>query len=349
MNIVSPWVSLLPLLFAYAFFVLVVSSLITLTDGVALLYSYAVFYPLLMLSGAWAVLGPGAYIVRTICSITAVLTVFVVGVLGCWGTTPSDQILHIAPQSPAETLFAIICFGIPLIYAAQFPYWLMRWIFGWQLIDGSKPSKQKKIGLKDMLTMMAALAVSAVAATQGTSMFNPTINDSVEIGDTKCEAITDPATGETTWDDIIVTEENIDQFRQELAAEAAELQNAGLMFVAGYVVFIVVSTLLNIPCFYSGMNNKNPIKAFYFAASYWLTLALILFFAILTIPDLGREIPLRLLHGIFLALLFAGAAATPMLVVRRNGGKLVSREFFRTLSKDSQSPAPKKVVDPFDD
>ena len=52
MNIVSPWVSLLPLLFAYAFFVLVVSSLITLTDGVALLYSYAVFYPLLMLSGA---------------------------------------------------------------------------------------------------------------------------------------------------------------------------------------------------------------------------------------------------------------------------------------------------------
>ena len=54
MNIVSPWVSLLPLLFAYAFFVLVVSSLITLTDGVALLYSYAVFYPLLMLSGAWA-------------------------------------------------------------------------------------------------------------------------------------------------------------------------------------------------------------------------------------------------------------------------------------------------------
>ena len=105
------------------------------------------------------------------------------------------QILHIAPQSPAETLFAIICFGIPLIYAAQFPYWLMRWIFGWQLIDGSKPSKQKKIGLKDMLTMMAALAVSAVAATQGTSMFNPTINDSVEIGDTKCEAITDPATG----------------------------------------------------------------------------------------------------------------------------------------------------------
>ena len=349
MNIVSPWVSLLPLLFAYAFFVLVVSSLITLTDGVALLYSYAVFYPLLMLSGAWAVLGPGAYIVRTICSITAVLTVFVVGVLGCWGTTPSDQILHIAPQSPAETLFAIICFGIPLIYAAQFPYWLMRWIFGWQLIDGSKPPKQKKIGLKDMLTIMASLAVSAVAVTQGTSMLNPTINDSVEIGETRYEPITDSATGEIFWDHIIVTEENIDQFRQELAAEAAELKNDGLTFVAGYVMFIVVSTLVNIPCFYSGMNNENPIKAFYFAASYWMTLALILFFAILTIPDLSGGIFFALSHGIFLSLLFAGAAAIPMFVVRTNGGKLVGRDFFLNLSKDSQSPAPKRVVDPFDD
>ena len=115
------------------------------------------------------------------------------------------------------------------------------------------------------------------------------------------------------------------------------------------MAFIALSTLVNIPCFYSGMNNENPIKAFYFAASYWLTLALILFFAILTIPDLSGGIFFALSHGIFLSLLFVGAAAIPMFVVRTNGGKLVGRDFFLNLSKDSQSPAPKRVVDPFDD
>ena len=56
-----------------------VSSLTVLTDSNAILYSYAVFYPVLMLSGAWAVLGPGSYAVRTICSIAVVLTIFLAG------------------------------------------------------------------------------------------------------------------------------------------------------------------------------------------------------------------------------------------------------------------------------
>ena len=55
------------------------------------------------------------------------------------------------------------------------------------------------------------------------------------------------------------------------------------------------------------------------------------------------------LNGIFLSLLFIVAAATPMLVVRRNGGMLASREFFLKLSKDYESAASKKVVNPFDD
>ena len=322
MNKISPWVSLLPLLLVYAEFVFVVSSLTVLTDSNAILYSYAVFYPVLMLSGAWAVLGPGSYAVRTICSIAVVLTIFLAGPLGIWMTSPealSPAVIRLTVRpSPL-----ICCYGIPLICTAQLPYWLGRLIFGWQLIDEAKQPKQKKINLKEMLTITTMLAVCVAALTQANLMLYDRITDRVEIG-------------------------NIELVDVERARADAALTSYQFLFT-GYMAFIALSTLVNIPCFYSGMNNENPIKAFYFAASYWLTLALILFFAILTIPDLSGGIFFALSHGIFLSLLFAGAAAIPMFVVRTNGGKLVGRDFFLNLSKDSQSPAPKRVVDPFDD
>ena len=341
MNKFSPWLSLLPLLLVYAVLVFVVSSLTELTDGTAILYSYAVFYPILMLSGAWAVLGPGSYAVRTICSIAVVLTIFLAGALGICITFPDELSL---------TDLQLICWlGIPLICTAQLPYWLGRLIFGWQLIDSSKPPKQKKINLKEMLTITAVLAVCVAALTQTNLMSDPINVDRVEIGDTELVAVGVTQSGEIIREEVIVSEGNIDRFRQRQAANAAEAAEDRLLF-GGFIVFIALSTLVNIPCFYSGMNNENPIKAFYFAASYWLTLALILFFAILTIPDLSGRIffPLSQ-HGIFLSLLFAVAAATPMLVVRTYGGMLVSREFFRKQPKDSESLVTKRVVDPFDD
>ena len=350
MNKVSPWLNLLPLLLAYAVFVFVVSSLTKRTDGNAILYSYAVFYPILMLSGAWAVLGPGSYAVRTVCSIVAVLTIFLAGVFGFWmilpdefllyrvSFLPSRRLLHFF-ENPTGIFLLICCLGIPLICAAQLPYWFGRLIFGWQLIDESKPPKQNKINLKDILTIMAVLAVCLVAQAQA----HQVIADAVEIGDIEFGVQTDPTTGETTWEDIIVSENNIEQFRQEQLVWSTESQNFRLKFVA-------LSALVNIPCFYKGMSSKNAAMGFCLAVLYWLSLIIFMYVTVITILQPPRSEPTyEFLNSIFLCLLFVGAATTPMLAVRANGGKLVSREFFRKPSKDSQSPAPKKVVDPFDD
>ena len=341
MNKFSPWLSLLPLLLVYAVLVFVVSSLTELTDGTAILYSYAVFYPILMLSGAWAVLGPGSYAVRTICSIAVVLTIFLAGALGICITFPDELSL---------TDLQLICWlGIPLICTAQLPYWLGRLIFGWQLIDSSKPPKQKKINLKEMLTITAVLAVCVAALTQTNLMSDPINVDRVEIGDTELVAVGVTQSGEIIREEVIVSEGNIDRFRQRQAANAAEAAEDRLLF-GGFIVFIALSTLVNILCFYLGMNNKNPVKGFCFAALYWLAPIFILFFASITIwPPPRAESDFVFLNGIFLSLLFIGAAATPMLVVRRNGGMMVSREFFLQQSKNYESPASKKVVNPFDD
>jgi len=336
MNKFSPWLSLLPLLLVYAVLVSVVSSLIELTDGTAILYSYAVFYPVLMLSGAWAVLGPGSYAVRTICSIAVVLTIFLAGPLGIWMTSPgalSPAVIRLTVRpSPL-----ICCLGIPLICTAQLPYWLGRLIFGWQLIDSSKPPKQKKINLKEMLTITAVLAVCVAALTQTNLMSDPINVDRVEIGDTELVAVGVTQSGEIIREEVIVSEGNIDRFRQRQAANAAEAAEDRLLF-GGFIVFIALSTLVNIPCFYLGMNNKNPVKGFCFAALYWLAPIFILFFATITIwPPPHAESDFVFLNGIFLSLLFIVAAATPMLVVRLQQ------------SKNYESPASKKVVNPFDD
>ena len=341
MNKFSPWLSLLPLLLVYAVLVSVVSSLIELTDGTAIPYSYAVFYPILMLSGAWAVLGPGSYAVRTICSIAVVLTIFLADTLGICITFPDELSL--------TDLQLICCLGIPLICTAQLPYWLGRLIFGWQLIDSSKPPKQKKINLKEMLTITAVLAVCVAALTQTNLMSDPINVDRVEIGNIELVAVGVTQSGEIIREEVIVSEGNIDRFRQRQAANAAEAAEDRLLF-GGFIVFIALSTLVNIPCFYLGMNNKNPVKGFCFAALYWLAPIFILFFATITIwPPPLAESDFVFLNGIFLSLLFIVAAATPMLVIRTYGGMLVSREFFRKQPKDSESLVTKRVVDPFDD
>lgn len=353
MNKVSPWLTLLPLLLGYAAFVFVAVSLTKITDGHAVPYIFSIFYPILMLSGAWAVLGPGSYAVRTTCSIAAVFTIVLAGILGFWITLPDDLALALAdsPLSLAEIFLALSCIGIPLICATQLPYWLGRLIFGWQLIDEAKPPKQKKIDLKDMLTITAILAVCLVAPTKATSMlYGSFFVDSVKVGDREHDFVTDPATGESTWEEIVVSEENIDRFKREHAAEASQAQYFGLMFVAGYMVLIALFALVNIPCFYLGMSNENAAIGFCLAALYWLSLITILFIVSITITQPRiNEFSFVILYTIFPSLLFAGAAATPMFVARANGGKLVSRSFFRKPAEKSESLAPQKVADPFGD
>jgi len=249
MNKVSPWLTLLPLLFGYAILVFVAMSLSQLIDGYAGLYIYAVFYPVLMLSGAWAVLGTGSYAVRTICSIAAVLTIVLAGALGLAIIFPRKFVTHDLPLSSVEIFVIIACIGIPLICATQIPYWLGRLIFGWQLIDEAKPPEQKKLDIKDMLTVTAVLAVCLVAPTRATSMVYQAFHNPIEIGDHEFGHVTDPTTGETTWKTTTVSAENIDQFRREHATEAAQAQQFGLIAVSGYMLLVALSSLINVPCF----------------------------------------------------------------------------------------------------
>ena len=167
--------------------------------------------------------------------------------------------------------------------------------------------------------------------------------------DIELVAVSVAESGDVIWEEVVVSEGNIDRFRQQRAAIAAEAAEDQLLF-GGFIIFIALSKLVNIPCFYLGMNNKNPVKGFCFAALYWLAPIFILFFATITLwPPPRAESAFVFLNGIFLSLLFVGAATTPMLVARTSGGKLVSREFFRKQPRDSESLVTKRVVDPFDD
>ncbi len=350
MNPTSPWKNLLPLLAGYAFFIFVGSLLFKVSGGYSASYTYTTFLPIVMLSGAWAVLGPGSYAIRTLYSIIAVLSVFSAGIVGFCLVLMTDGSLLDGPVPVYQFFLGVVGFGIPLICAAQLPYWLGRMIFGWQLIDESVPTEAKKIDIKELLTITAVIAASLVAATQTTSMTLRQANDVVEIGEHKSDWVVDPDTGEGNWQDVVVSEDNIDHYRKERSIRIAKQQQFGLAFMIGYAVFVAVAALLNIPCFCLGMMLKDAATGFWFAALYWLAL-FFLFFVFISIASGGAAevISSALLYGIIPALFFAGAAAIPMLVIRSNGAKLVGRSYFRKQSENADLAEPKKVIDPFSD
>jgi hypothetical protein len=347
----SPWKSLVYVVSAYAAVVFVTSLLIEPTFGVAFIFAYAVFYPIVMLSGAWAVLGPGSYVARTLTSVGAVLVIFFAGMFAVLLTSLPRRPFFDMEMSLWELLIVIGCFGIPLIVAAQVPYWLGRFIFGWQLIAESDTPKAKRLDIKEMLGITAVIAVVLVAPSQAVSILTQNfVQQIVEIGDTEIETQTDPNTGETTFEEVVVDSRNIAKFQAERSASIAEGQRFGFGFVLGYAIVIAITTLINLPCFYLGMMVDKKGDAFSWAMFYWFGICFVLFVGVtvMTQPP-GNVLAPMIIYFIFLSLIFAAAASLPMYVARFNGAKLIGRSDFRNAIPSEPTEKPAEVTDPFGD
>lgn len=350
MNQKSPWTSLVYIVLAYAVVVFLGSLLIETSFGVALVYVYAVFYPMIMLSGAWAVLGPGSYITRTLTSVSAVLAIFFAGMLAVILSTITTRPFFDMELSIFDLVLIIGCFGIPLIVAAQLPYWACRLVFGWQLVTETETPQPKRLDIKEMLGITAVLAIVLVAPSHAVSVLSKSFINQVQIGDTETEMLTDPNSGEVTFEDVVVDSENIEKYRAERATSVAQGQRIGLAMVLGYALAIAITTLINLPCFCLGMLVDETKNGFIWAIFYWLGIFFVLFIgvAVITQPP-GNSLGEITLYFIFLCIIFALSASLPVYVARLNGAKLVGRRDFRNATPTEQLAKPAEVTDPFGD
>jgi hypothetical protein len=330
----SPWLRLVYLTIAYTLLVLVAAVVLSTIQRTGVLYILAVISPFLLLSGAWSVLGPGSYVVRTFVSFSAVMIMLVLPIMALSLMYPLGGIVFGSGLNPFEQFFVFACYGIPFVVAAQIPYWIFRLSLGWQLgvasDDLEEMPKAKKIDIKEMLAVTAVFAVVLAAPSRATSyLSNRYIND-VEIGDIGYETEVDEKTGDLTPIETRVTEENLVAHQQERATYMKSASQSGQWIVLGCAAAIAVTSLVNVPCFYIGMKVSDKYRGFQLAALYWLAIFLVGFL----IPALlGRQTGSVLAEIAFYfslwAILFAIAAALPMLIVRQWGGQLLSQRDFQ--------------------
>ena len=110
------------------------------------------------ITAAWAVLGPGSYLKRLICS-HLIGSIVGAGFLSGFAVVKASNSHSFADYFFWE--FQNICLGIGLIsFAAQVPFWFVRFLFGWHFTFGSSPPA-KSFSLWDIFvfTFLAALAI----------------------------------------------------------------------------------------------------------------------------------------------------------------------------------------------
>lgn len=182
----------------------------------------------------WSVFGTGSYFYRLSMSLLFVLPVLVGSVLGMAYLTRS--------QPPSDLIFIIcatplVCFA--MLMAAQFPLWIMRIGFGWQLIrDGEQP---ELLALKQLfaITFVCALAL-AIPRPVLTNLIMS--SNELTVGSTQYFPETGPD-GIIEMNQVLVTEENLNATRILKLKESREQADSMLILSSIYLAAIGALTL----------------------------------------------------------------------------------------------------------
>lgn len=334
------WIFIVVVAIVYAMLVFVACSLNSATNFWSFYVAWTITVPALLLFGCWAALGSGvAWLRVTAISLLGPL-LFVAAVAGFYTSFsqgyPQGFFFDGGGPFKIFTMVFLISFGACV--ACQIPFWIFRFLFGWQLIQKDRDWSQQKISIRDIFVLTAIFAFSFGLPSVGVNMYFDSIVQDVQIGSTELiETDEIDENGEPiVFNEVLVTKENIEEVRESRNKQYKEFRSSMTAGVLVYSAIVAVFALLFVPVVLLSLRTRGTGVGVFLAGIYLCLIMLI-----------AGIVPNVLLSGAFIVweqfipyllaftLLFVTAAMLPLIVSRSMGIRLASNRDFRKRRNES--------------
>ena len=272
----------------------------------------------------WTVFGAGRFVYRVCVAVSLVLLVVICFLLGI-------AILLKHQQEDYWTFVPLLLlYSIPALMAAQIPFWIMRTMFGWQfIVDKQQPTS---FSIKHLFVLTFAFAITFAIPSIATKILIASNN--IRVGSTQYIPANLPD-GTVYMDQVEITNDNIEEFKQKNQLEAKQSTNLGMLSVCGCMFILSIFTLPIVAVIF-GIHRKRTLLYLFF---YGLGV-----FALITvgyIPFVGTDfylanIALPLTVGI---IFFVLVIAWPLAISKVKGIELYTNRSVAQLRERKQNQA----------
>lgn len=312
----------------YAILVFIACLLIEQTQVMSLYFGLALLLPIVFLFGAWAALGAGTTWLRVAVFSLLGPLMFVAAVAGVYAimysaSTPSSDLLG-PPRAFAMAVFVSFSFCV----ACQVPFWFFRFVFGWQFVDSKSKWEQQQVSIRDIFLLTALFAIGFSTPRFAADMYFDTVSNSIQVGYTEFVETEDDE-GNVTMDNVVVTEENIEELREKRNRRYDTFRNSLTLAVIVYSVFVAVLALLFVPAVLLTLRMTGGVKGVCFAVAYLV----LLYLGLVSIPIMtvyGGFVTWSQLSTYLIGFgaLAVAAAMIPLLISRSIGFRLATKRDF---------------------
>lgn len=285
--------------------------------------AYALLISSLVIFGFWAALGSGA------------------------ATDRFSQGMILGNESTLlEECWFVFMVTFVACLASQVPFWILRFVLGWQLVQESRDWFEQKISIQNIFFLTAVFAIGFAMTGYAANMYFDAMVNEIQIGhDDYVETDKVDADGTPVIEYVEVTEDNIEEM-QEKRKEEYEPYKAGLSIgVAIYSAIIAVVALLFAPAIWLTLRRSGTRIGVYVAALYLVAI----FLAIGILNGIWMSAGLvvwgqMIVYVVGFGFALTIAAMIPLLLSRNLGIRLASARDFRERRDEEDDEAVPELV-----
>ena len=180
----------------------------------------------------WSALGPGRFVIRSLVALTFSMVVLVGLLAGL------AYMLRSQSEDYRIAVLSITVSYLPVLVAAQIPFWIMRVFFGWQFAT-EKP-KPASFAIKNLLVMTFVIGLAFATP----AIVTEVVFDSYEIEPGTVHYLPDESSrGNFSLDSIEVTSDNISDVRKRQHDATRQQTNMMMLIVSIFCLLLSLTTL----------------------------------------------------------------------------------------------------------
>jgi hypothetical protein len=250
------------------------------TNGWSFYGAYAVLVPALFVFGVWAALGPGITVLRAVVFSSFGPLLVVAAVAGFFTDQDMQDVFFDIELGKLKQCCIVFCFSLGVCVACQVPFWMFRFVFGWQLVQENRNWNEKKVSIRDILIITTIFAFAFAAPRYAAKMYFDATVDRIKIGETEFMETDDVDAGGIPlgFKEVTVTEENIEELREKGKKFYDSYQSSISTGVMTYSGIVAVLSLLFAPAVSLSLRRSGTLKGVCGATLYLLVLFLIVGF-----------------------------------------------------------------------
>ena len=268
------WLHVVGVAFVYGVLIFIGSAFWTYVDATYFVCVLTVSG--LLIFGMWAALGSGVTSER--------VPVFsLLGPLLCISAIAGFATSQLSPglfldgeRSWLEEYWFVFMVVFGICIAFQVPFWILRSVLGWQLVQESRDWIDRKISLRDIFFLTAVFAVGFALPSYASSMLYNTMVDQIQIGYLEnVETDKVDVNGTPLYYELVeVTEDNIDEMRKKRSEEYGLIAQGLSLGVAASFGTAAVVALLFAPAVWLTLRMSGTAKGIFMAVPYLVAIFL---------------------------------------------------------------------------